>query len=95
MAFTEVLNRERLESRRPCSCVQDISVTLWEENIMFWEVSGIGSEIIGLLWNLSFLEYSNGMFFLGLFISFIFTSLFFPTWSLLFLNLIPDCCFCL
>ena len=25
-----------------CSCVQDISVTLYEGNIMFWEVSGIG-----------------------------------------------------
>ena len=42
-----------------------------EENIMFWEVSVIGSEIIGLLWNLSFLEYSTGSFFLGLFLSFI------------------------
>ena len=38
---------------------------------MFWEISGIDSEIIGLLWNLSFLEYSTGSFFLGLFISFI------------------------
>ena len=27
-----------------CSCVQDISVTLCEENIMFWEVSGIVTE---------------------------------------------------
>ena len=34
---------------------------------MFWEVSGIGSEVIGLLWNLSFLEYSARLFFLGLF----------------------------
>ena len=32
-----------------CLCVQDISVTLCEENIMFWEVSGIGSKVIGLL----------------------------------------------
>ena len=54
-----------------CSCVQDILVTLCEENIMFWEVSGIGSEVIGLLWNLSFLEYSTGLFFLGLLLSFI------------------------
>ena len=37
-----------------CSCVQDISVILCEENIMFWEVSGIGSKFIGPLWNLSF-----------------------------------------
>ena len=35
-----------------CSCVQDISVTLCDEIIiMFWEVSGIGTEVIGLLWN--------------------------------------------
>ena len=46
-------------------------MTLSGENIMFWEVSGIGSEIIGLLRNLSFLEYSTGLFFVGLFISFI------------------------
>ena len=26
-------------------------MTWGEENIMFWEVSGIGSEVIGLLWN--------------------------------------------
>ena len=62
-----------------CSCVQDISVTLCEENVMFWEVSGIGTEVIGLLWTLPFLEYSTGLFFLGLFISFIV-----PSWSLLF-----------
>ena len=36
---------------------------------MFWEVSGIGSEIIGVLWNLSFSEYSTWLFFLGLFLS--------------------------
>ena len=54
-------------------------MTLCEENIMFWEVSGIGTEVIGLLWNLPFLEYSTGLFFLGLFISFIV-----PFWSLLF-----------
>ena len=47
------------------------SVTLCEENIMFWEVSGIGSEVIGLLWNLSILEHSTGLFFLGLFLSLI------------------------
>ena len=29
-----------------CSCVQDISVISCEENIMFWEVSGIGTEVI-------------------------------------------------
>ena len=31
-----------------CSCVQGIPVTLCEENITFWEVSGIGTEVIGL-----------------------------------------------
>ena len=46
-------------------------MTLCEENIMFWEVSGIVTEVIGLLWNLPFLEYSTGLFFLGLFISLI------------------------
>ena len=54
-----------------CFCVQEISVTLCEENIMFWEVSGIGTEVVGLLWSLPFLEYSNGLVFLGLFLSFI------------------------
>ena len=44
---------------------------LCEENIMFWEVSGIDSEVIGLFWNMSFFEYSTGLFFLGLFISFV------------------------
>ena len=63
-----------------CSCVQDILVTLCEENIMFWEVSGIGTEVIGLLWNLPFLEYSTGLFFLRLFLSFIV-----PSWLLLFI----------
>ena len=63
-----------------CSCVQDISVTLCEENILFWEVSGIGTEVIGLLWNLPCLEYSTGLFFLGYFLSFIV-----PFWSLLFI----------
>ena len=29
-----------------CSCVQGISATLCEENIMFWEVSGIGTVVI-------------------------------------------------
>ena len=38
---------------------------------MFWEVSGIDSEVIELLWNMSFFEYSTGLFFLALFISFI------------------------
>ena len=38
-----------------CSRVQDISVTSCEKNIMFWEVSGIGTEVIGLLWNLPLL----------------------------------------
>ena len=61
-----------------CSCVQDISVIFCEENIMFWEFSRIGTEVIGLLWNLPFLEYSTGLFFLGLFLSFIV-----PSWSLL------------
>ena len=62
-----------------CSCVQGISATLCEENIMFWEVSGIGTEVIGLLWNLQFLEYFTGLFFLGLFLSLIA-----PSGSLLF-----------
>ena len=53
-------------------------MTLCEENIMFSEVPGIGTEFIGLLWNLPFLEYSNGLLFLGLFICFIV-----PPWSLL------------
>ena len=39
---------------------------------MFWEVSGIHSEVIGfVLWNVSFFECSTGLFFLGLFISYI------------------------
>ena len=36
-----------------CSCVQDTSVTLYEEYVMFWEVCGICSEIIGPLLNMS------------------------------------------
>ena len=33
-----------------CSCVQNISVTLCEKNIRYvWEVSGIGSGVIGHL----------------------------------------------
>ena len=55
-------------------------MTLCEENIMFWEVSGVGTEVIGQLWNLPCLEYSTGLFFLGLFLSFIV-----PSWSLLFI----------
>ena len=54
-------------------------MTSCEENIMFWEVSGIGTEVIGLLWNLPFLEYSTGLFFLGLFLPFVV-----PSGSLLF-----------
>ena len=94
-----------------CSCVQDISATLCEENVMFWEVSGIGTEVIGLLWNLLFLEYSTGLFFLGLFLPFIvpsgslllsacscFSALVYLTlllfFCLLFLSLVPECCFC-
>ena len=62
-----------------CSCVQDISVTLCDEIIiMFWEVSGIGTEVIGLLWNLPFLEHSTGLFYLRLFLSLIV-----PSWLLL------------
>ena len=53
---------------------------------MLWEVSGIDTEVIGLLWNLPFLEYSTGLFFPGSFLSFIV-----PSWSLLFLTLV----FCL
>ena len=51
--------------------------------MVFWEVSGIGTEVIGLLWNLPFLEYSAGLLFLGLFLSVIV-----PPWSLLFLTLV-------
>ena len=72
-----------------------ISATLCEENIMFWEVSVIGSEVIGLLWNLSFLEYSIGLFFLGLFLAFIVLLFSSPLGHSLFLTLIPDCCLCL
>ena len=43
-------------------------MNLCEENKMFWEFPGIGSKVIGLfLWNLSFLEYTTGLFFLGYF----------------------------
>ena len=73
-----------------CSCVQDISVTLCEKNIMFWGVSGTDSEIIGLLWNLSFLEYCTDLFFLGLFLSFIV-----PSFLPLLVTLVSDSCFCL
>ena len=39
---------------------------------MFWEVSGIDSEVIGfVLWNVSIFECSTGLFFLWLFISYI------------------------
>ena len=62
---------------------------------MFWEVSGIDSEVIGLLWNLSFLEYSIGLFFLGLFLAFIVLLFSSPLGHSLFLTLIPDCCLCL
>ena len=44
---------------------------------MSWEVSGIGTEVIGLLW--PFLECFTGSLFLELFISFIV-----PSWPLLF-----------
>ena len=63
-----------------CSCVQGISATLCEKNKMFREVSGNGTEVIGLLWNLPFLEYSTGLLFLGLFVSLIV-----PSGSLLFI----------
>ena len=38
-----------------CSCVQGISATLCEENIMFWEVSGIGTKVnfLGLFLSLT------------------------------------------
>ena len=51
-------------------------MTLCEENLMFWEVSGIGTEVIGLSWNLPFLECSTVLFFLGVFFSFIVSSCF-------------------
>ena len=57
---------------------------------MFWEASGIGTEVIGRLWNLPSLEYSTTLFFLELFLSFIV-----PSWSLLlsdscYLSLVSD-----
>ena len=75
-------------------------MTLCEKNIMFWEVSGIGTEVIGLLRNLPFLEYSTGLLFLGLFLSFIvpscFCLLFYVScFWLLFQTLVSDCCSCL
>ena len=87
---------DRMSPGRPQSV--RVFVTLCEKNTMFWEVSGMGKEATGLLWNLPFLEYSTGLFFLGLFFSFII-----PSWSLLFSvscfcllfqTLIPDCCVC-
>ena len=36
----------RTRGKDDCSCVQGISATLCEENIMFWEVSGTGTEVI-------------------------------------------------
>ena len=62
---------------------------------MFWEVSGIGSEVTGLLWNLSFLEYSTGLFVLGLSLSLIVLHFYFSLGHSCFLTLIPDCCFSL
>ena len=73
-----------------CSCVQGISATLCEENIMFWEFPGL---VLKLL-------------FLGLFLSLIVSSesLFLSAYSclsdsalvfcLMCQSLVPDCCFC-
>ena len=72
-----------------CSCVQGISANLCEENIMFWEVSGIVLKL----------------FFLGLFLSLIVPSgslslsacsSYLPAlvFCLLCLSLVPDCRFC-
>ena len=69
------INNFTKEIAAVCSCIQDISVTLREKNMMFWEVSGIGSEAIGPLWN-----------FLGIFVSIILLSLF----SLLGVTLVSD-----
>ena len=61
-----------------CSCVQGISVTLCEESIMFWKVSGIGSEAIGPLWNFVICGIPHRVI-LSRVISFLhYTSLFFP-----------------
>ena len=60
---------------------------------MFWEVSGVGTEVIGLLWNLPFLEYSTGLLFLGLFLTLIVPSgslLVTLVFCLLFLSLVSD-----
>ena len=83
-----------------CSCVQDISVTLCEENIMFWEVSGIGTEVIELLRNLPFLEYPTLFFILSRVISFLHCTLLATlVFCLLFsascfLSLVSVSCFC-
>ena len=41
-----VISATDMSDQGGCSCVQDISAILCEENIMFWEVSGIGAEVI-------------------------------------------------
>ena len=76
----------------PSLCVQDISVTLCEENIMFWEVSGIGTEVIGFLscgichvWNTPPGYSFSGYFFLSLY----------PLGHPCFLSLVSASCFCL
>ena len=62
---------------------------------MFWEVFGIGSEVIGLLWNLSFLEYFTRLFFLGSSLSLFVLPFYFSLGHSCFLTLVPDCCFSL
>ena len=76
----------------PSSCVQDISVTLFEENIMFWEVSGIGTEVIVFLscgichvWNTPPGYSFSGCFFPSLY----------PLGHSCFLSLVSVSCFCL
>ena len=61
---------------------------------MFWEVSGIGSEVIGLLEFAMFgilhrVILSRVIYFLHC------TLLVTLVFCLLFLTLVPDCCFCL
>ena len=69
-----------------CSCVQGISANLCEENIMFWEVYGIGTEVI-FSRVISFIDCT-------LWVTLVFCSCFSDSafvFCLLFLSLVPDC----
>ena len=59
--------------------------------MMFWDVFGFGSEVIGPLWNLSFLEMPHRVIFSRVISLLHFTLSFFPLLvSLWFLTLVPD-----